>query len=116
MSAKSVLSEEQGRVVEEDGYFVIEGVITSEECKVYIQRLDDYAYGRRSVSEAMMLERKPRVVRGDLAEVLGQDIRKIGEVARIDYLFWQLVLNSTIVAVMQELMKPAGVGSAKGIH
>ena len=90
MAAKMVLSDEQRRAAEEDGYFVIEGVITPDDCKEYLQRLDDYAHGRRPVPEGIILEREPRVARGELAGVPGEDIRKIAGVARGDELFRKL--------------------------
>ena len=69
------------------------------------------------------------MARGELAAKPGEDVRKISGVARGDELFRELVLHPMIVALMQGLMsanlklfradvlmKPAGVGSAKGMH
>lgn len=129
MAAKTVLTEVQRKAAEEDGYFVIEGLLSPEACREYVQRLDDYAHERRPLPEGTALQREPRVARGEIAAAPGDDIRKISGVARGDDLFRKLVLHPTIVAIMQELMsanlklfradvlmKPAAVGSAKGVH
>jgi ectoine hydroxylase-related dioxygenase (phytanoyl-CoA dioxygenase family) len=69
------------------------------------------------------------VERGELGAQAGDDVRKISGAAHGDDLFEALVRRPSIVAIMQELigpdlllyradvlMKPAGVGSAKGMH
>jgi ectoine hydroxylase-related dioxygenase (phytanoyl-CoA dioxygenase family) len=82
----------------------------------------------------LALQREPRVARGEMEAALGDDIRKISGVAGRedgagDPLFRALVLKPEVVSIMQGLMgpnlklfradvlmKPAGVGSAKGMH
>ena len=67
--------------------------------------------------------------RGELNAARGDDVRKISGVAHGDDLFRTLVSHPTIVRIMQDLMgpnlklfrsdvmmKPAEVGSAKGMH
>jgi hypothetical protein len=129
MATRTVLTEEQRKSASEDGHFVVEGVITPEECEGFLQRLDDYGHGRRPLSEGMSMQREPRVRRGELSAEPGADVRKIGGIGAGDDMFRALVLSPAIVDRMQELMspnlklfradglmKPAGVGSAKGMH
>lgn len=125
----TVLTPEQRRQADVDGYFVVEGLLSPEECRVYLARLTDYAHGRRALPDGLAIQREPRVVRGELAATPGDDVRKISGVAKGDDLFRRLVLHPPIVAMMQALlspnlklfragvlMKPAGVGSAKAMH
>lgn len=120
---------ERRRQAERDGFFVIEDVITPEECRAYAERLDDYARERRSLPERAAIQREPRVARGEIAATPGEDVRKISALAFGDDLFRGLVSHSTIVPIVQDLMspnlklfradvlmKPARVGSAKGAH
>jgi phytanoyl-CoA hydroxylase len=128
-STRSILRAEQQRQAEENGYFIVEGLLSPEECRAYLERLDDYAHGRRELPPGLAIQREPRVARGELSAQSGDDVRKISGVAHGDDLFRALVLHPTVVRIMQELMspnlklfradvlmKPAGVGSAKGMH
>ncbi len=128
-NANSTLTAAQRRQAEEDGYFVVEGLISPDQCRAYMERLTEYAHGTRPLGAGLAIQREPRVARGELSATPGDDVRKISGVANGDDLFRQLVLHPTIVAMMQELMsanlklfradvlmKPAGVGSAKGMH
>ncbi|MDE2994294.1 MAG: phytanoyl-CoA dioxygenase family protein [Chloroflexota bacterium] len=128
-TTQPVLTESQRRAAEEDGYFVVEGLVSPAACQRFIQRLDDYAHTRRPVPAGLAIQREPRVARGTLQAAPGEDVRKISGVARGDDLFGALVVQPEIVRIIQELtspnvklfradvlMKPAGVGSAKGMH
>ncbi len=124
------LGPEQRRQVEQDGYVIVEGLLSPEECRAYAARLSDYARGQRPLPPGLTLQREPRVERGEVTpSASGDDVRKISGVASGDDLFRALVLHPTIVAIMQELigpdlklyradalLKPAGLGSAKGMH
>jgi ectoine hydroxylase-related dioxygenase (phytanoyl-CoA dioxygenase family) len=129
MAVSAGLTEAQSGAARSDGYVLLEGVLSPTECDEYAQRLDDYARGRRPLPEGMAIQREPRVARGEQAARPGEDVRKVSGVARGDELFRRLVLDRRIVGVMQQLMspnlklfradvlmKPAGVGSAKGVH
>jgi ectoine hydroxylase-related dioxygenase (phytanoyl-CoA dioxygenase family) len=128
-STGSTLTAQQRRQADEDGYFIVEGLLSREECRAYIERLDDYAHGRRPLPPGLAIQREPRIARGELDAAPGNDVRKISGVAHGDHLFRALVLRPTVVRIMQELMspnlklfradvlmKPAAVGSAKGMH
>jgi|DewCreStandDraft_1066081.scaffolds.fasta_scaffold00313_33 ectoine hydroxylase-related dioxygenase (phytanoyl-CoA dioxygenase family) len=128
MVAVAGLTEAQRRAAEEDGYFVVEDLISPEECQAYIQRLMEYARRERPLPPGMRLQVEPRIARGELSAPLGEDIRKISGMAHDD-LFLKLILHPQIVRLMQELMspnlklfradvlmKPPAVGSAKGVH
>jgi ectoine hydroxylase-related dioxygenase (phytanoyl-CoA dioxygenase family) len=127
--AEATLTAEQRRQAEVDGYFVVEGLLSPERCGAYITRLTEYATSERPLPNGLSIQREPQVARGELAAKPGEDVRKISGVAKGDDLFRQLVLHPTIVALMQGLMgpnlklfradvlmKPAGIGSAKGMH
>jgi hypothetical protein len=62
-TTQSVLTESQRRAAEEDGYFVVEGLVSPAACQRFIQRLDDYAYGRRPLPSGLEIQREPRVAR-----------------------------------------------------
>ena len=124
----SRLAAEQRRQADEEGYVILEGLLSPQECHAYIERLDDYAHGRRPLPPGLAIQREPRIARGELAAAAGDDVRKISGVAN-DELFRALVLRPQIVRLMQDLMgsnlklfradvlmKPAAVGSAKGMH
>ena len=128
-NAGSTLTAEQGRYAAENGYFIVEGLLSPEECRAYIERLDNYAHGRREIPPGLAIQREPRVARGELGAQPGDDVRKISGVAHGDDLFRALVLHPAVVRIMQALvspnlklfradvlMKPAAVGSAKGMH
>jgi ectoine hydroxylase-related dioxygenase (phytanoyl-CoA dioxygenase family) len=128
-STGSTLTAEQRRQAAEDGYFIVEGLLSPNECRSYIERLEDYAHGRRALPAGLAIQREPRVARGELSATQGDDVRKISGVAFGDDLFRSLVQHPTVVGLLQELispnlklfradvlMKPAGVGSAKGMH
>jgi phytanoyl-CoA hydroxylase len=123
------LTEEQQQAAARDGYILIEDILAPKECQEYLDRLDDYSHERRPLPRGVKLQREPRVQRGELDSTPGDDVRKISGVASGDDLFRKLVLKQEIVEVMQQLMspnlklfradvlmKPAGVGSAKGVH
>jgi phytanoyl-CoA hydroxylase len=128
-TTSTTITAEQRRQAEEDGYFVVPGLLSPEQCRAYLARLTEYASGARPVPEGLGIQREPRVARGEVAATPGEDVRKISGVAGGDDLFRGLVLHPTVVAMMQGLMsvnlklfradvlmKPAGVGSAKGMH
>jgi phytanoyl-CoA hydroxylase len=129
MTTNATLTSEQRRQAGHDGYFVVEGLLSPAQCRAYTARLTAYATGARPLPDGLKIQREPRVARGELAAVPGEDVRKISGVAEGDDLFRDLVLHPTVVATMQALMspnlklfradvlmKPAGVGSAKGMH
>jgi len=128
-TTRATLTAEQRRQAEVDGYFVVDGLLSPEQCRAYISRLTEYATGERPLPLGLSIQREPQVARGELAAKPGEDVRKISGVAKGDDLFQTLVRHPTIVAMMQALMssslklfradvlmKPAGVGSAKGMH
>ena len=65
-TTQAVLTESQRRAAEEDGYFVVEGLVSPAACQRFIQRLDDYAHTRRPVPAGLAIQREPRVARGTL--------------------------------------------------
>lgn len=122
-------SDEQIATSRSGGYVLLKGIKTPEECGDYLTRLEEYSNGARPVPEGSVIQREPRVERGELSAVGGSDIRKIGGVAHGDGLFRDLVFTPTVVGTAQQLMspnlklfradvlmKPPQVGSAKGMH
>ena len=124
----SVLSKEQVEAAERDGYVLVRGVQTPEQCLTYIDRIQMYATGTVVPPPDMQVQREPRVARGELT-TSGADLRKITRICHHDALFRGLATGPTIVGAMQQLMgtdlklfrgdvlmKPPLVGSAKGMH
>ena len=124
-----MLTEEQVDAARSDGYVLLRGIKTREQCDTYLERLDEYSNGARSVPDGSVVQREPRVERGELSAAGASDIRKIGQVAHGDELFRDLVMTPAVVGAMQQLMspnlklfradvlmKPPRVGSAKGMH
>src|SRR5579859_7127817 len=87
MATRTGLTDEQRRAAREDGYFVVEGLISPEACGGYIERLEDYANGRRPLPNGLAIQREPRVARAELEARPGADVRKISGVAKGDELF-----------------------------
>src|SRR5579871_238624 len=103
----AALSAEQRRQAERDGYVIVEGLLSPEECRAYAERLGAYARGERPLPPGLALQREPRVERGELPpSPAGDDVRKISGVAHGDDLFAALVRNPIIVAIMRELIGP----------
>ncbi len=123
-----VLSEEQLEAANRDGFLLVGGIKGPDDCAHYIDRLTEYAEGKREAAEDMEVQREPRVTRGEVT-TLGADLRKITRIAHHDDVFHDLVMTSSVVGAMQQLMspnlklfradillKPPLVGSAKGMH
>src|SRR5437763_1323191 len=72
-STGSTLTAEQQQQAEEDGYVIVEGLLAPEECRAYIERLDDYAHERRVLPPGLAIQRETRVARGELAAQSGDD-------------------------------------------
>jgi ectoine hydroxylase-related dioxygenase (phytanoyl-CoA dioxygenase family) len=114
---------------EEQGYVVIPDVVPADELRALLERLDEYAYERRAAGE-VRIQIEPRVVRGEMQVARrGDAVRKMEGLVEHDDLFRKLGLRPNIVAMVASLlgpdlkmfrnavlMKPAGVGSAKGMH
>lgn len=122
------LTAQQRESAAANGYVLIDGILSPAECAEYLGRLDEYAHGRRAAPAGLRLQREPKVARGELAADPGDDVRKVGGMANDD-LFRDLVRRPNVVEVISDLlgpnlklfradvlMKPARVGSAKGVH
>ena len=123
-----VLTAEQIEAADRDGYVLLRGIRTPEQCEAYIDRIQMYATGAIAAPPDMQVQREPRVARGELT-TSGADLRKITRICHHDALFRGLVTDPTIVGAMRQLMgpdlklfrgdvlmKPPLVGSAKGMH
>jgi len=110
------------------GYVLLDGVVSAQECARLADRLSEYAAGARPMPDGMRLQREPAVERGERAAAAGADVRKVSGLVH-DPLFRSVITSDAIVDVMRQLMgpdlelfradalmKPAGVGSAKGPH
>src|SRR5437868_3571373 len=102
----SGLTAEMRRQAEQDGYFIVEDLLSPQERQTYITRLDDYAHEHRALPRGLAIQREPRVARGEMAATPGDDVRKISGVANGDDLFRSLVQHPQVVRLMQELMSP----------
>ncbi|MEQ7125812.1 phytanoyl-CoA dioxygenase family protein [Actinopolymorpha sp. B11F2] len=113
---------------ERDGYFLVEDLLDNDECEQFASRLHDYAAGERPLPDGVSLQREPAVVRSGRDTEPGGDVRKISGLFGDD-LFRTLIsrpsvttrLNTLLGAPLRlfradALMKPAAVGSQKGVH
>jgi phytanoyl-CoA hydroxylase len=113
---------------ERDGYFLVEGLLDDAECELFAGRLHDYAAGQRPLPSGVSLQREPAVVRSGRDTAPGGDVRKISGLFGDD-LFRTLISRPSVTTCLQALlgaplrlfradalMKPAAVGSQKGVH
>jgi len=112
----------------ERGYFLVESLISPEQCDQIAGRLAEYASGARPLAAGMKLQREPQVVRNGQRLAAGADVRKVSALYGDD-LARALIEDERVVANVQAvlgeqlwlfradaLMKPGGVGSEKGAH
>ena len=128
MTSTGMIGDKDLTQVRDDGFALVPDLLSAEECAGLAARLDEYARGARPLAQGIAMQREPAVDRGEVQAAPGADVRKISRLAGDD-LFWSLITNSQIVDPMKALlgprlelfradalMKPAGVGSAKGVH
>lgn len=121
-------AEQQERYVQ-DGFLVLEDLISEDQVVALRERVTEYTHGGRPVG-SLQIHSEPRVLRGELSvRHPGDGIRKIDGLVQGDRLFGDLGLHPRLVGVMQELvgpdlkmfrnsllLKPPEVGSPKGWH
>jgi phytanoyl-CoA hydroxylase len=113
---------------ERDGYFLVRGLLDPTSCRGYAERLQEYAAARRTPPAGVALQREPVLERAGQTRLDGGDIRKISWLYADD-LFRNLISHPAVVRTVgalvgmpvrlfraDALMKPAGVGSEKGVH
>ena len=126
-----VTTEEQA-FYEKNGYLLIKGLVSAEGIASLKERLEEYMYDRLHVPEGVRIQVEPRVERGEIPwpEWRGDAFRKIDRLVIHDDRFRALGTMPEVVERMQTLigsknlklfrdsvlMKPAQVGSAKGMH
>ncbi|MCS6859794.1 MAG: phytanoyl-CoA dioxygenase family protein [Abditibacteriales bacterium] len=123
------LTPEQLNAYQQDGYVVVEDLVTPAEVAALRQRVWEYTHGGRPWGN-LKVQVEPRVQRGELrVEHPGDGIRKIDYLVQEDDLFRQLGLHENIVSIIEQilgpdikmfrnslLLKPPEVGSQKGWH
>jgi ectoine hydroxylase-related dioxygenase (phytanoyl-CoA dioxygenase family) len=123
------LTTDQLAQYQRDGYIVVEDLLAPEEVAALRQRLRDYTHGGRDHAK-LVIQVEPRVERGELkVEHWGDGIRKIDSLVEHDDEFRKLGLHDNVVGIVEQilgpdlklfrntlLLKPPGVGSAKGMH
>jgi ectoine hydroxylase-related dioxygenase (phytanoyl-CoA dioxygenase family) len=123
------LSPDQLDAYHRDGYLVVEDLLSPEEVEALRTRVRDYTHGGRPPA-SIEVQVEPRILRGELeVEHPGDGIRKLTGLVEADDLFRALGLHPNIVGIMEQilgpdlkmfrnamLLKPPGVGSAKGMH
>ena len=130
--ATTLVTDEEQAFYVENGYLLIKGLVSAEEIAVLKERLEAYMYDRLPVPEGVRIQVEPRVERGEVPwpERRGDAYRKIDRLVIHDDRFRALGTKSEVVERMQALigsenlklfrdsvlMKPAQVGSAKGMH
>jgi phytanoyl-CoA hydroxylase len=126
--AMSTTDSELSVHADRDGFFLVEDLLDEAECGGLAARLHDYASGSRALPDGVSLQREPDVVRSGLETEPGGDVRKVSGLYGDD-LFRRLISHPSVVARMHALlgaplhlfradalMKPAAVGSQKGVH
>lgn len=123
------LSTDQLEQYHRDGYIVVEDLLTAGEVEALRNRVREYTHGDRP-RDQIVIQFEPRVQRGELkVDHPGDAIRKIDGLVQSDDLFQKLGLHDNIVGIIEQilgpdlkmfrnsmLLKPPGVGSAKGMH
>jgi phytanoyl-CoA hydroxylase len=123
------LTPEQVADYREQGYLLVEDLVSPEEVVALRERIRDYTHGGRP-QEGLAVQTEPRVVRGELpVDHPGDGIRKIDYLVQRDNLFRALGLHPRIVGILTQilgpdikmfrnslLLKPPTVGSQKGWH
>ena len=130
--ATTIVTEEEQAFYAENGYLLIEGLVSAAEIAVLKERLEALMYDRLPIPEGIRIQVEPRVERGEMPwpERRGDAYRKMDQLVLYDDVFRALGMKPEIVERMQALigsqnlklfrdavlMKPAQVGSAKGMH
>jgi phytanoyl-CoA hydroxylase len=123
------ITSEQLAAYRNNGYLVIEDLISAEETQRLRERVREYTHGGRP-AEALTIQIEPRVQRGEMTvEHPGDGIRKIDGLVQADDLFRRLCLHENMLAVIEAILgpdiklfrnslmlKPPSVGSQKGWH
>lgn len=123
------LTPEQLAAYHQDGFVVVEDLVSSAELEGLRERLREYTHGGRDPGE-IDIQVEPRIQRGELAvEHPGDGIRKLTGLVDYDDRFHALGLHPNILGIVQQilgphlkmfrnalLLKPPEVGSAKGLH
>lgn len=123
------LSPEQLKAYDEDGYVVIEDLLSTSEVEALRNRIREYTHEGRSW-DRIKVQIEPRIARGELkVEHPGDGIRKIDGLVQGDDLFNKLGMHENIISIVEQivgpdikmfrnslLLKPPEVGSIKGMH
>jgi ectoine hydroxylase-related dioxygenase (phytanoyl-CoA dioxygenase family) len=131
-NATSLITEEEQAFYAENGYLLVKGLVSEEGIAVLVERLEAYMYERLAMPEGIRIQVEPRVERGEVPwpERRGDAYRKMDRLVIYDEVFRALATKPEVVERMQiligsenlklfrdaVLMKPAQVGSAKGMH
>ena len=123
------MAAEQLAAYRQDGFIVVEDVLSPQEVDDLRGRLRDYTHGGRPWGNLRM-QIEPRIQRGEMTTSQpGDGIRKIELLVEEDDLFRRLGLHENMVRVIEQilgpdlkmfrnavLLKPPEVGSQKGWH
>ena len=123
------LTDKQLEVYHQDGFVVVEDLVTPEELDGLTHRLREYTHEGRP-TDRLKIQIEPRVQRGEMTVAHpGDGIRKIDGLVQGDDLFQHLGLHENIVASLEQILgpdikmfrnsllcKPPEVGSQKGMH
>lgn len=128
MTAGPELDAKPPATADSDGYFLVRGLLDRTACARYAERLQEYISGSRVPPEGISLQREPVLERAGESRSDGGDIRKVSWLYP-DELFRELISDPGITARIgasvgtplrlfraDAMMKPAKVGSEKGVH
>ncbi len=113
----------------QQGFVIIEDLLSPTECDAVGERLLDYARGDREATGRLQIQREPAVVRSGQQVEPGQEVRKISGLWDDELIRRELITRPSVVQRIQSilgeklwlfradaLMKPGKVGSEKGFH
>lgn len=115
--------------VREQGYLLVEDLLSPAECDEIGERLLAYARRDRAVPDGLSLQQEPALARSGQQVEPGQDVRKISGLWADDLIREKMITRPEVVERIQAvlgdqlwlfradaLMKPGKVGSEKGFH
>lgn len=123
------LTPKQLETYHQDGYLVVEDLVTPEELVALRERLREYTHGGRE-NPGLIFQVEPRIQRGELKVAQwGDGIRKIDGLVQHDDRFRRLGTHPNLLSILEPilgpdikmfrnslLLKPPEIGSQKGWH
>ena len=88
-----------------DGFLLLPNIRSLKDCETYLDRLTSYSRKEIGIKGNMYIQTEPKIERGEI-NTEGDQIRKISGIAVHDPIFHDLVITTTIIEAMKQLMTP----------